>query len=452
MKKQDWTFKEIEIGDLVLWDNNPRTFDKNSPNPNQKEIISRYQADKLLRIAKNILKYQNDDLQPGELTVVEKGKKFVVFDGNRRISAYKVLLNPDLATDEKDKFVDLSKKVSFSDKKKLRFNVAPNIESALSRIDDLHNNNFHENWNPIARSNFAMINIDGQIKELKEKRVHLKRDSLYKKIKSFSYDKETADIINDPNKFSITTLERIVDSSVGKEYLNYDFNEKGEIIAKGDEKKFNQILKKIADDVALGIADSRKQHNNIQKEKYFKDLFDVLGLSKDNKSVAKNKKLKGTVRKKPQLTRKKVLPQVKKLINEFYDLDSYRFANAKNAFARIIFEAILKYIVSETLWKKKKIKQYSYFKAAFPKNKKSMETTNFTELKRLFTDIILVKDDKKAFDNFDLDHLHQSVHNYKVGVGPADSINYANNLMALIEFMLQDEVDLFNSIDTSKLV
>lgn len=292
MKKQNWDFKKISLKDLILWDKNPRTFDKNSPNPNQKEIISRYQADKLLRIAKNILKYQNTGLQPGELTVVPKGEKFVVFDGNRRISAYKVLLNPELATERKDKFVEFSKQISFTDKKQLWFNIAPDIKSALSRIDDLHNDNFHENWNPTAKTNFALLNIDGQIKELKKTKTHLKRDSLYKKIKSFSYDENVKKIINNPNKFKITSLERIVDSSIGKEYLNYDFNEKGEIVIGGDEKKFDKILKKIAEDVALGNADSRKQHSNEQKETYLKNIFKFLKLNKEIKKEKADETLK----------------------------------------------------------------------------------------------------------------------------------------------------------------
>lgn len=333
MKKQNWDFKKIALKDLILWDNNPRTFDKNSPNPNQKEIISRYQADKLLRIVKNILKYQKNDLQPGELTVVQKGKKFVVFDGNRRISAYKVLLNPELATDRRDKFAEFSKQLSFTDKKQLWFNIAPDIKSALSRIDDLHNDNFHENWNPTAKTNFALLNIDGQIKELKQKKTHLKRDSLYKKIKSFTYSENIKNIINNPNKFKITSLERIVDSSIGKEYLNYDFNEKGEIVIKGDEKKFDQVLKKVAEDIALGDADSRKQHDNEQKETYFKNVFKVLGLNKEEgtiKSISSDKDAKkgqeGTTAKKDWITHDEYLfykgaDKVKQLLKEMKDLD-----------------------------------------------------------------------------------------------------------------------------------
>ncbi len=285
MTKNNWLVKKLMLKDLILWDNNPRTFDKNYPNPSEKEIISRYQADKLLRIAKNILKYQNN-LQPGELTAIKKGKKFVVFDGNRRVSTYKILLNPNLATEKKDKFKNLSKGISFTDKKRLFFNIAPDIKSALSRIDDLHNNNFHENWNPTAKTNFALLNIDGQIKELKRKKTHLKRDSLYQKIRSFYYGENVKNIINDPNKFKITSLERIVDSSIGKEYLNYDFNEKGAIVIKGDDVKFDKILKKIAEDIALGDADSRKQHSNQQKEEYFKNVLKFLGL---NEGVKKEK-------------------------------------------------------------------------------------------------------------------------------------------------------------------
>ena len=56
MKKENLSVNKIALEDLILWDNNPRTFDKNSPNPKEKEIIFRYSADELAIIAKNILK------------------------------------------------------------------------------------------------------------------------------------------------------------------------------------------------------------------------------------------------------------------------------------------------------------------------------------------------------------------------------------------------------------
>ncbi len=292
--KKNWGFKEVALKNLILWDNNPRTFDKNSPNPKQKDIISRYDIDKLIRIAKNIIKYQDSNLQPGELTAVKKGKKYIVYDGNRRISAYKILLDPNLVSEKKDKVKKLSVKLNFKDTKKLHFNIAPDIQSALSRINDLHNDNFHENWNPTAKTNFTLLNINGKIKELNQKKTHLKRASLYEKIKSFNFSTEVQEIISDPAKFKITSLERIVDSNVGKKYLYYHFDEKGGIVIDGDEERFNEILKKIIEDVALGVADSRKQHNNEQKKEYFNTLLKDLNL-KENSSKNENAAKKNTL-------------------------------------------------------------------------------------------------------------------------------------------------------------
>lgn len=287
MKKQQWTIEKIAIKDLILWDNNPRTFDKNYPNPNETEIISRYNTNKLLKIAKNILKYQDADLQPGELTAIQKGSKYVVYDGNRRISVYKILLNPNLIDEKKSQFERLSRGINFKKSKKLIFNVAPDIESALERIGDLHNDNFHENWNSIAQSNFDALGIDGVIKELKAKKIHAKRTALYQKIKSFNYGKDIASVVMDPEAFNITSLERIVNSTPGKKYLNFDFNEKGEMMVLGTEKDFSKILKRVVEDVALGIADSRKQRLNRDKEKYFKDVLIKLNISSTKEGKGK---------------------------------------------------------------------------------------------------------------------------------------------------------------------
>ncbi len=56
-----------------------------------------------------------------------------------------------------EKIKELSKQIFFTENRKLRFNVAPDIEAALSRIEDLHDDNFHENWNPSAKTNFALL-------------------------------------------------------------------------------------------------------------------------------------------------------------------------------------------------------------------------------------------------------------------------------------------------------
>ena len=113
----------------------------------------------------------------------------------------------------------------------------------------------------------------------------------------------------------------------------------------------------------------------------------------------------------------------------------------------------MKYIVENT--KKtsgKPIKTSNHFNLAF-KNKsgKPHTYTKFEELKTKFAELITDVGIKKAFEDFDLQNPHQIIHNYHVGAVPANAKALCDNLIDLIEFMLQDETDLMNSLDLTKL-
>ena len=162
---------------------------------------------------------------------------------------------------------------------------------------------------------------------------------------------------------------------------------------------------------------------------------------------------KGSIKSRPVIKRKQVLPKIKHLINECYDLDNNFFSNAKVALSRVVFECVLKYIVVETIYKGKKLKDYNHFRPAFyDKRNNQRKFTDFDNLRMKFIELILETGKRKAFEQFDLDRLHQIIHNYNVGAGPNDARTVSDNLISLIEFMLQETGDLFSSLDTNKLV
>jgi hypothetical protein len=186
------------------------------------------------------------------------------------------------------------------------------------------------------------------------------------------------------------------------------------------------------------------------KDNTEKDMFggDSLNMGTLTGAAAK----RGSVKVKPSFKRKKVLPKLKRLIEEYYKLDDDTYPNAKIAFARVLFECVLKYVVEETEYKNKKLRNFSHFDKAYKYKGRPLPYTNFAELKKSFVGLVVNVGKQNAFNQFDLDKLNQVIHNYNHGAGPGDSRNVAENLIILIEFMLQDEKDLFNSIDKSKLI
>jgi len=160
-----------------------------------------------------------------------------------------------------------------------------------------------------------------------------------------------------------------------------------------------------------------------------------------------------SIKHKPILKRKQIPPALKKLIDECYDLDENKFANAKTALTRVTLECTLKYTVENTnKTNGKPLKSSKHFDSAFRDKKGNILTyTNFDILKLKFTDLIKDVGIKKAFEDFDIQNPHQIIHNYRVAAVPANAKALCDNLIDLLEFMLQEEADLVTSLDSTKL-
>jgi hypothetical protein len=160
-----------------------------------------------------------------------------------------------------------------------------------------------------------------------------------------------------------------------------------------------------------------------------------------------------SIKTRPLYTRKKIPATLDNLIRECYSIDASQLPNAKTALSRVTFECTLKYIMENTKYNAKTLLCNSnYFRNVFlDKNGSKKPFTDFGKLKPLFTELILNTGIKKAFENFDLEKTHQIIHNYHVGATYSDAVGICNNLIPLLEFMLQAENDLINSLDKSRL-
>lgn len=160
-----------------------------------------------------------------------------------------------------------------------------------------------------------------------------------------------------------------------------------------------------------------------------------------------------SIKTKPALKRKRIPNPLKKLIDECYNLNENNFANAKTALTRVTLECTLKYVVENTNKSNgNPIKTSNHFNLAFKDRRGNLlPYTNFDMLKSKFTELIKDIGIRKAFEDFDIQNPHQIIHNYRVAAVPANSKALCDNLIDLIEFMLQSETDLLNSLDLTRL-
>lgn len=97
----DATFERIPVSNLLLDPDNPR-LPKSMSNKNEKEIINFLLSDASL-IELMLAIGKNGYFEGEQLLVVPQGEKYLVIEGNRRLSAVKLLHHPELGNTYKSK-------------------------------------------------------------------------------------------------------------------------------------------------------------------------------------------------------------------------------------------------------------------------------------------------------------------------------------------------------------
>lgn len=446
------------INELLLDPDNARFAELYSGSNKEEDLIEYLlYTEAAEEVAKNISSrrhYYPDEV----LWVVPRGNKFLVKDGNRRCAAAKALQMP------KKYGLDLPK----MDIGELPVIVYMDESELERRVQEQHTHSLFREWERIAKAlkAYEMHNSGSSEETIRE--IDSNPSQLIK-LASFYY--AAVKIGNEDLK---KLLRRGRGSTGGKTIIferlfsyskqcGYRFKNKPSYeIEIFDETKFTVYI-----DALVGYLkdhpDTITRDVDIEKASFLERLRDydfVPGKSeKEEQSRAKRGQSKdpaerkgGSVKTRPTFERKQVAPKLKRLIDECYRLDNANFANAKVALSRVTFEAVLKYVVEETKYKDKKVGNYNHFKPAFYYKNKPRKYANFTILREKFIELIKNTGTRKAFEQFDLDRLHQIVHNYNSGAGPHDARTVSENLIPLVEFMLQDANNLLTSLNTKKLI
>ena len=153
--------KEIEVEQLILDELNPRFIVP--PNPSQQSIVD-YLIDyeEVVKLAMSIT--ENGGLFAGERVIVyEEGGKYIVLEGNRRVCACKILLNPRLLANRKPATIGtIESTVTESLKeaiKKISVDIMPNRISAQSSLAAKHIEGI-KRWSTISKYKFVSLEFD----------------------------------------------------------------------------------------------------------------------------------------------------------------------------------------------------------------------------------------------------------------------------------------------------
>lgn len=463
--------EHIPLKDLVLDFKNPRFADLYTTNKEQELIEYLINNEAVDSIVNSIVRvgYFYEDCP---LWVIKHGNHYLVKDGNRRCAAVKALQQPELYG---------------INQKKMSFNSLPVLiyedEKELSnRIIAEHANSTFRSWERIAKAleiyrvykathNFESLkDIDSKPSEflklanfyyaaVKIAGEDIRR--LFRRGRGESGGKSVIfERLFSVSKYCGYTFTgkpaydiEILDMKQFKKYLhtmvqyltNHPFTTYLIVNKRGEQEKFLRELP----DFEPNLPEEPQQNLPLE------DTLSIKTPAPET-TVISSKTLPGkeleqikrkSIKKYPTISRKKLPQSIDKLVKECYDLNSECFVRTKSAMSRVLFELILKYVVDNTQYNGKVLKDYHYF----DKSMRSKKFTDFSELKRQMTALILDKGTRQAMELFDLEKLNPIIHNYKICAKVEDCDATYNNLMFLIDFLLQDEEDLLKKIDVKKL-
>lgn len=284
-----WSTRLLSIDNLKLDVKNPRFSYQSTKEMNQTEIIKYLIVNHAVYdLAKAIA--VNGYLLNEEPIVCKEGDSYVVLEGNRRIAACKILLNPyKFLSPQRAK--ELSKYDPIDDK--IRCNIAPTRRDADTLIYNKHTGIPLQKWDKVSQDAFLVNLLQSEnlsVEEVayrlsvpaSEIRKALRRHAIHQySIKLFQTEPYELEQIQEQS-FPITNFERFYDDERGLNFLGLSFGSNGEILKRLPEEEFDKRFKFIVSQILSQDLTSRTFNNEKDKEEYFtvinnydKDKFDL---------------------------------------------------------------------------------------------------------------------------------------------------------------------------------
>ncbi|MDH5302141.1 MAG: hypothetical protein OEW58_12340 [Gammaproteobacteria bacterium] len=379
-----WKSRELKITNLKLDAFNPRLPEAEGGLSQRKLIEELILHESVYELAKDIA---DKGYYPIEsLIVVEEDGKKIVVEGNRRLAALKLLHNPDLAPDKfRKKFSILSDRSP--NVIKVVVLVALSREAAAPLIMNKHTSSQVKGWSPVMQAKFyvQLIKSGKTISDISEEysvpkgdiKEFLQRYEMYSVACKLDLPEEILDIVTDPRRFNVTTLERLYTHRDIQKILGIEFDEDKKLKGNISSDEFKKGFSKIVSDVALGKETSRTVNDDDGVKRYIgefasSDLPDLKSkgvftgddlLSGEEEKLPAPSPEKKKVVSKVSRKSKSLLPSYikcqvnnKRIVDIFSEMKKISVADQPNTSA-VMFRVILEMSISHYLEKTRKIEE-----------------------------------------------------------------------------------------------
>ncbi|MBE3128291.1 MAG: hypothetical protein IMZ60_01265 [Actinobacteria bacterium] len=349
-----WSLEKGQVENLLLDPFNPRLSELN--NPTQEEIIE--QLIKHEDVLSLSLRIAERGFLPSEILIAYKnGNSTYVLEGNRRLAACKLLLEPNKASEKyKKRFQSLSEKVNKDNLKEINLVISPNRKDADYIIAGRHTEISIKKWRLMDQANFYYRRIkDGETIDNLSKSVGVSASKVKRLVASYNMclrarhlplskiAKEqlfNLEVEEKKEKFDLSTLDRIIQSKPGREYLKVSYSENGNLNILETEKDFDSKLKRLIEDIAQKEINSRI----LSKTESINSYLQSPEKFKRNYKSSINKSSKVVI----SSDSKSIIPtsiicdidndRVKDIFGELQHLDAKKLPNAHAATLRLLLE------------------------------------------------------------------------------------------------------------------
>ena len=291
MTKKGWQTARLSVARLFLDERNPRLGRETSGRTQQEIIQYLFDHDKALDVARSIATHGYFENEP--LLAIFENHHGVVVEGNRRLAALKALKTPDLLTGSVGKQVKLlAKKADLDALSTIPVTVAPDRRATDRLLSVRHIGTPVLAWQAENRASFILSKLDEGYTndELRDQLgftdQHIQKARQTRAIaemaRALDLPVEVKAKIDNPRGKLFSTLDRVFDSSVGRDFLKVEPDIDHGLRGTTTTTEFLRAFAELVTDIALRHETSRSLNTSENIRAYFEQ--------RNPKAMAANKK------------------------------------------------------------------------------------------------------------------------------------------------------------------
>lgn len=280
-----WPHKTVKVSSVRLDERNPR-LTRDGVYDTQKDIIRHlFEHEDTNVIAQSIATRGFFANEP--LLVIKEDGAYVAVEGNRRLAALKTLLKPDLIEGQVRRSIErMLVKAADRDLATVPIVVAPNRRATDKLLAGRHIGTAVKSWDAANRAAFILEKLkEGyETRELRDElgfsdsdvRSAKQTDAIAKIIAIAPLPESIRKRLDRPNSKVLSTVERVVDSTVGRKFLMLEPDDEHGVRGVTSKEEFMKGFVRLLTDITEGKATSRLLNSNRDIEKYFSSIGDDL--------------------------------------------------------------------------------------------------------------------------------------------------------------------------------